>query len=452
MNDPMNNITNNNYPMPNFSNTGYPKQDSSNTGCPMQAPQDPGKQGNPKLRPWQGVLVQAGFLVLFLTLGAWMQKNWGRIGLATTELMFLVASVIYCLARRVKLKEMFPVKKIHVADFFGTMLMGAAGFLFSLVALGISLLVLPDSTREVATGLNEFLYGGGAGYPILVLLVAFLPGLCEESMERGAVLSHFRSIKKDWVVVLIMGVFFGIMHMSALRFLSTATLGAVLSYIVIKKNNILLSMMLHFTHNFVTLTMSYVASSALPQGTNVDVSSINGATALGVYLIMGFAAPVLLVCGMMLLDREHHKASRFAIAGGVSAVMLFAGVGLMATSVIRNFQAPSRPIVDSEIAFAVVEEGVPEDMTFDVTEEKTYAISVEIKNIKGEYTFVLQKKSGEELLRVTEKPDSNGEIHIERTMDLSKDSYLTQIIPDKNSKGDSLKMRVTVKAASAVSR
>jgi hypothetical protein len=132
--------------------------------------------------------------------------------------------------------------------------------------------------------------------------------------------------------------------------------------------------------------------------------------------------------------------------------MLFAGVGLMATSVIRNFQAPSRPIVDSEIAFSVVEEGVPEDMTFDVTEEKTYAISVEIKNIKGEYTFVLQKKSGEELIRVTETPDSNGEIHIERTMDLSQDSYLTQIIPEKNSKGDSLKMRVTVKAASSVSR
>ena len=65
-----------------------------------------------KLRPWMGVVAQAGFLVLFLTAGAAMQRRLGIPGLVLSELMFLVVAVGYCLIRKVKLKEMFPVKKI----------------------------------------------------------------------------------------------------------------------------------------------------------------------------------------------------------------------------------------------------------------------------------------------------------------------------------------------------
>ena len=347
MNDSINNP--NLQPMENAAQTGAPVTPGAYApqSAPGSAPVAPAgsaaaapaaaPQGNPKLRPWQGVIVQAGFLALFLTAGAWMQDNWGRVDLITSELMFLVAAVIYCLARRVKLKEMFPVHKITVSDFFGTVILGAAGFGLSLVTLGISLVILPNSAREVATSLNEFLYGNGTPYLFLIFIAAFMPALCEEAMERGAVMSHFRSIKQDWIIVLIMGVFFGIMHMSALRFLSTATLGAILSYIVVKRNNILLSMMLHFLHNGFTLTISYLATLALPKNsaTAVDVSSINSASTLGVYMILGFAAPVLLVCGMMLLDRKNHKPIRFAYAGCASALMLVVGALLTVSSFLR---------------------------------------------------------------------------------------------------------------------
>ncbi len=347
MNDSMNN--NNIPPMENAPQTGAPVTPAAFApqSAPGSAPVAPAgsdaatpaaaPQGNPKLRPWQGVIVQAGFLALFLTAGAYMQNNWGRVGLVTSEFMFLVAAVIYCLARRVKLKEMFPVHKITVTDFFGTLILGAAGFLLSLVALGISIVILPKSELATANGLSEFLYGGGTSYLFLVFIAAFMPALCEEAMERGAVMSHFRSIKKDWVIVLIMGLFFGIMHMSPLRFLNTATLGAILSYIVVKRNNILLSMMQHFLHNGFTLTISYLASLALPKSamSSVDMTAINGASTLGVYMILGFAAPVLLVCGMMLLDRKNHKPIRFAYAGAASALLLVVGAMLTFSAFLR---------------------------------------------------------------------------------------------------------------------
>ncbi|MBR5975725.1 MAG: CPBP family intramembrane metalloprotease [Clostridiales bacterium] len=291
-----------------------------------------------KLRPWMGFIVQAGFLALFLTAGAWMQRTYGIPGLIASELMFLVVAVLYCLIRGVKLREMFPVKKITVSDFFGVVILAAAAFLFAMVGVGISLSILPKSYRAEVVGLSDFLFGK-MNFIEMVLVVALLPAVCEEAMERGCVLSHFRSIKKDWVIVLIMGVFFGIMHWSPLRFLSTAVGGAVMTYLVVKKNNILLSMLLHFINNFSSVALSYLAS-LFSRTSTAEASSqlmeINGLSMLGAYMFLAFAAPVLLVTGMMLIDREHHKAYRFAIAGGVSAIMFFGGFGIMTVSVMNG--------------------------------------------------------------------------------------------------------------------
>lgn len=282
-----------------------------------------------KLRPWMGFVMQVVFLGLFLTAGAYMQRNWGTWGLVSSELMFLLVSVLYCLLRRVKLKEMFPVKRITASDFFGVVFLAIAGFLFSMVAMGITLLVLPKSFRSEISGLSDVIYGS-MNYPLLVLVVSVLPAICEESMERGCVLSHLRPIKKDWLIILIMGLFFGIMHMSPLRFLNTALLGGILSYLMVKKNNILLPMLLHFMNNFASVTIGYLGNNAADTAkATEDIMNWDGLTLFGSYMFLGFAAPIFLVLAMMFLDRKNHKAYRFAIAGGISFAMMAGGFGLM---------------------------------------------------------------------------------------------------------------------------
>ena len=287
-----------------------------------------------KLRPWMGVIAQAGFLVLFLTAGAWVQRNLGITGLVLSELMFLVVAVIYCLIRKVKLKEMFPIKKFTAAEFFGTAILGAAGFVLSLLCVGISLAVLPKSYRAEVTGLSEYVYGN-MNLPMLILIVAVLPAICEEAMERGCVLSHFRSLKKDWLIILIMGVFFGIMHWSPLRFLNTALLGAMLSYVMVKKNNILLPMILHFGNNFVSVVLGYFGQK-LTSGQSTDLNDIDMVQLMGSYLFLSCAGPVLIVTAMMLIDKEHHKASRFILGGCLSAIMFFLGITLLMYSTVTT--------------------------------------------------------------------------------------------------------------------
>ena len=285
-----------------------------------------------KLPVWMGFVMQGAFLALFLTAGAKMQKHLGIPGLVLSELMFLVVAVLYCLIRGVKLKEMFPVRKITVADFFGTVFLGIASFLLAMVCIGISLCVLPVSARKEVSGLNEFLYGR-MGYLPIVLIVAVLPAICEEAMERGCVLSHLRSIKKDWVIVLIMGLFFGIMHWSPLRFLNTAVMGGCLSYLLVKKNNILLPMILHFGNNFVSATIGYLSNSTGLTG-NSDLTKINATQALGAYLVFACSAPIFIVLARMLIDKKKHKAIHFGIAGAISFFMFVFGFMIVASTAV----------------------------------------------------------------------------------------------------------------------
>lgn len=328
-----------------------------------------------KLRPWMGVVMQAFFLLLFITAGAWMQRSWGIPGLVGSELMFAVAAVLYCLIRKVKLSEMFPVKKISVRDFFGVLFMAAGGILLSMIMLGISILILPRSYLSEATGLSDFLYKDNT-LPVLLVVGALLPAICEESMERGCVISHFRSIKKDWVIALIMGLFFGIMHMSVLRFLTTASLGFLLSYIMSKKNNILIPMMMHFFNNAFAVTVG-----ALSSGVDASaVENINGVTTLGAYLVIGFACPLLITIGLLLLDPEGHKWYRFVVAGCLSLTMLVSGMGLVVVSAMQGGVGTS--LVTSTGSYTVKEAGEAMNVNFDVKVEKSYEAGFSVKDVK----------------------------------------------------------------------
>ena len=196
-----------------------------------------------RLKPWKGFVLFAVGLCFLLFIGSYMQVNWGIPGLILTEIGFLTISLVYCLINKVSLKEVFPIKKISGRDFFGTIFMFLGGFLLNLIAAGISMFVLDmigmrDSLSEVSS-LNDFLYGSQMVYMLIVLVVAVTPAICEEAFMRGAVLSSFRGFKNDKWIIFFVGVFFGILHLSPLRFLNTACLGAILAYIMVKKNNIL---------------------------------------------------------------------------------------------------------------------------------------------------------------------------------------------------------------------
>ena len=278
-------------------------------------------------RPWKAVLLF--FIAIFvIVFGSVLVMHIGMTGLIISQLGLLATAIIACLINKTPLKEVFPIKKITVRDLFGSLLMWAGGVSFGIMSIYLSGLLTPKMSEQVSNGLSGLITSSS----VLVIFIGtvILPPICEEAICRGAILSNLRSIKKDWVIVLIMGLFFGIMHMSPLRFLNTAVLGGMLSYLMVKKNNILLPMLLHFMNNFASVTIGYLGNNAADTAkATEDIMNWDGLTLFGSYMFLGFAAPIFLVLAMMFLDRKNHKAYRFAIAGGISFAMMAGGFGLM---------------------------------------------------------------------------------------------------------------------------
>ncbi len=382
-----------------------------------------------KLKPWNGFVLFAVVMVMFIFVGAQMQTAWRIYGLIATEAMFLVIAILYAVVFRIPLKEMFPVKKFKARDFFGSLFLAGGGILIGLVSVALVGMLIPSSLDAGdVQAITEF-NSGSTGYLLTIFAMAVTPAICEEAIHRGAIITNFRTIKKDWIIVLIMGLFFGIFHLSVLRFVNTAIMGACLSYIVVKKNNILLSSLMHFLVNFVSTSLSYGANANNGSSAGVQFTAETMKVALGTYLIIGFAAPFFIVIGLMLLNPESHKKIRFLFAAIASVIMLIGGFAVtLSNSMGQNV------LVNCNLSYRVEVENTEEPIEFGVPENGTHTVAVVIANAEGNYSVRIEKTSGEVILY---EQISSGAIKMfSKQIELEQGDYRLVIINGEGSQGD----------------
>ena len=276
-----------------------------------------------KWRPWGAFALEAMVLVLAILLFAPLQASLGWAGLILTELAFLALAVGTALLHKTPLEEVFPLKRPTLRELGGVLLLNLSGLMLSVFATHVSLILLPQSMPEIKE-LHDFLYTGQS-LPVMVLVVAIMPAICEETLQRGAILSHLRSLKKEWLIILIMGILFGLFHLSALRFLSTAILGALLSYLMIKKNNLVLPMLMHLVNNLVSVMAGTMASENAGQALDT-MQTITPLQRIGGGCIVCCLVPVLLVAAANLIDPTGHRRKSWLVAGLCSVALFAAGI------------------------------------------------------------------------------------------------------------------------------
>ena len=386
-----------------------------------------------RLRPWMGFVLFGVVMAFFILVCAPLQQNLGITGLVITELAFLAMAVIYCLIRKVKIKEVFPVKKVKVREVIGCILLVLGIFPVSLMLVALTAIIFPQAASEVGE-LNSFIFGN-LNFPLAVLIVALLPAICEEAIHRGAILSNFRGIKHDWVIVLIMGIFFGINHMSVLRFLTTMTLGLFLSYVVVKKNNIILSMIMHFTNNFISVAISYALGqngAAVSSSATVDYSAV-----IGTYMVIGFASPILITVGLMLVHPEGHKKIRFLYAGVMAAALLVGGFMINAGNAKKNM------ILSTTIGYLVTADDKDNSMIdFTVGEDRDATVVVTIMNAEGDYKVRIDGDKGSNIINA---PVPKGMVRmITYNVSLQADHYVITVEAENNAVGEKPQIQITI--------
>jgi membrane protease YdiL (CAAX protease family) len=138
---------------------------------------------------------------------------------------------------------------------------------------------------EAIIGLNN------AGEYILALIImAFLPALCEETLFRGGLQNFLtRWTKMPWLSIIIVSILFSLAHFSFYGFLSRFFLGAVLGLLYQYSGKIWLNILAHFFNNAFAVTALYIyklQGKSLEDAINDKSSTFWGILALPIVIVL----------------------------------------------------------------------------------------------------------------------------------------------------------------------
>lgn len=362
------------------------------------------------LKPWHGVVWFVIVMVIMFFGGSIVQYYLGMLGLAITEIALAVLGLLPLLLFDVRLKDMLPVKVPKVRHVFGAILMLIAVYLLAIFATLIIGFFFPKNMAQTSGELGGFMTSVP---PVLsFFIIAVMPAICEEILHRGFILTSMRSIRKDWLIVLIMGLIFGLFHMDPIRFAATAILGAGLSYVMVKTKNILLPCLMHLLVNSFSVLVTF-----LTQGTAQSVSSVSpdivqsqlsSAKFAGAFLIFGAGIPLLLFAAVRLLTKEDKNAGEtegpkapkkpflvpFLISLGTGAVMLVSGILILVFSIMSDSIYIMKPVL------TINDDTKPYVETFTVEKDKVYSMTYSLESDIGVIEMTIEDQDGNVLYDV----------------------------------------------------
>jgi membrane protease YdiL (CAAX protease family) len=127
-------------------------------------------------------------------------------------------------------------------------------------------------------------------YLIALIVMAFLPAVCEETMFRGGLQNFLsRSTKLPWLSIVIVSIIFSVVHLSFYGFLSRMFLGIILGLIFQYSGKLWLSILAHFVNNALALTVLFFyirQGRSLHEAMKSDAASFWGLLALPVVIVL----------------------------------------------------------------------------------------------------------------------------------------------------------------------
>lgn len=203
------------------------------------------------------LVFQVILLVLELVFGAgFIDSNIYGILLVNEYILILIPVLVYALTKRVNFKETFRLNKPGLLPVILIMCMSlpaylAASMLNSIVVYLLQFIgEIPRQPIPVPGNLSELIVG--------ILIVAVSPGICEEMMHRGMLLSAYER-RGSFKAIAITSVFFGLFHFDVTNFLGPVFLGLIIGYYVIRTNSIFAGMLAHFLNNTIAEVLQFIA-------------------------------------------------------------------------------------------------------------------------------------------------------------------------------------------------
>lgn len=222
---------------------------------------------------------------------------------STVVMQLLILSIPFILVWYIKsdTKALFSFYPPGAKQVVGGLLLYLGTYAAIMLAGGLLAELLPDSTQNVETAFALLME-----YPVwlLVILITIMPAIGEEFFFRGLLFGSWeRQFGGAWAVFLS-SLIFGAFHLSLVKLLPTAMLGACFAYITWRSGSIYIGMGLHLVNNlFSLMAMKYPhrMGELLPILMKTEVTGMD-------VLILIIAAIAGVTAGVTLLNRGKEKA------------------------------------------------------------------------------------------------------------------------------------------------
>lgn len=252
--------------------------------------------------PAVGDLVMSIVVILLLVLyvGSAVSVRSTFAGTIVNQVIIFAVPVLVTWYMKSNQKELFSFKKPKKGTIPGSIVLYLGTYCLEMAIAGILIKAFPASAENVSMSFEQL-----AKQPVILMLIvmALMPAIGEEICFRGFLYGGLKNkYGVKWAVVLS-AIVFGAFHMSLVKLLPTAMLGACLAYIVSVSGSIYIGMVLHFVNNaFSMLQMKYpdVFAKLVPVFAKPELTLGDTLIFMGVGLIM-------ISIGIPLLKKQKNK-------------------------------------------------------------------------------------------------------------------------------------------------
>lgn len=377
------------------------------------------KEANVKVKPYYGLIIFCAVMVLMIIVAPPIQARLGMYGVAITELIILITGIIPIFILKLDIKDVLPVKRPKLLQLIGVIVLWIATYILTLTVALVIQYFFPGFAKVGNSLQNVFV---SVPMAIALFIIGLMPAVCEEILHRGIILYTFKNIKNKWVTILCMGLIFGIFHMDMYRFLPTALIGVVLTYIMITTKNIILPMLFHLINNSFTVCLSFAIQN-INTTTTANTTNTSSLISIGGGLILCSIVPLMFLLGARLIKNNQNKEldesnntnvrkiTKILVALVISAVIGISGFVL----VIANANIVMNQSINQKINPSVKDFELP----LKINRTGTYNMDVTMYNERGISDFIIKNQTGDTIVEF-----SAGDIRYNKTdLQLEKGEY-----------------------------
>lgn len=138
---------------------------------------------------------------------------------------------------------------------------------------------------------------------LVILVVAIVPAISEESMFRGFIQRSFELKLKPYIAILLTALFFSSYHFNPYGFIPLFILGVYFGFTAYMSRSLVIPMILHFLNNFTAVMLYHIFGNDELLKSDASVKSDE----LSSYLFMLVVLTLLFVLLILVINKYYYK-------------------------------------------------------------------------------------------------------------------------------------------------